>query len=44
MGAKGIKKIQKNGNPARGVMICYVVPRKNTKHGIPSDVYALLFL
>jgi hypothetical protein len=35
MGAKGIQKIQKNGNPAHGVMICYVVPRKNNKHGIP---------
>jgi hypothetical protein len=29
------KKIQKNGKSAHGVMICDVVPRKNTKHGIP---------
>jgi hypothetical protein len=35
MGAKEIQKYQKNGKPAHGVMICDVVPRKNTKHGIP---------
>jgi hypothetical protein len=34
MGAKELKKI-KNSKPAHGVMICDVVPRKNTKHGIP---------
>jgi hypothetical protein len=32
MGAKEIK----NENPTHGVMICDVVPRKNTKHGIPK--------
>jgi hypothetical protein len=30
-----LKKNQKNGKPAHGVMICHVVPRKNTNHGIP---------
>jgi hypothetical protein len=35
MGAKEIKKNQKNGKPAHGVMMCDVVPRKNTKHAIP---------
>jgi hypothetical protein len=29
------KKIQKNGKPMHGVMICDMVPSKNTKHGIP---------
>jgi hypothetical protein len=29
------KKIKKNGKPAHGVMIYDVVPRKNTKPGIP---------
>jgi hypothetical protein len=33
MGAKKIQK--KKGKPAHGVMICDVIPRKNTKHGIP---------
>jgi hypothetical protein len=28
-------KSKKNGKPAHGVMICDIVPRKNTKHGIP---------
>jgi hypothetical protein len=27
---------KKNENPTHGVMICDVVPRKNTKHGIPK--------
>jgi hypothetical protein len=36
MGAKEIqKKIKKNGKLVHGVMIFDVVPRKNTKHGIP---------
>jgi hypothetical protein len=35
MGAKEIQKISKNGKPVHGVMIYDVVPRKNTKHGIP---------
>jgi hypothetical protein len=29
------KKNQKNGKPVHGVMICDVVPSKNTKYGIP---------
>jgi hypothetical protein len=37
MGAKEIQKIQKNKNPACGVMICDVVPRKNIKHDIPKS-------
>jgi hypothetical protein len=36
MGAKEIKKKSKNGKPAHKVMICDVLPRKNTKHGIPT--------
>jgi hypothetical protein len=28
-------KIEKNRKPVHGVMICDVVPWKNTKHGIP---------
>jgi hypothetical protein len=28
-------KNQKNGKPVHGVMICDVLPMKNTKHGIP---------
>jgi hypothetical protein len=35
MRAKEIQKNQKNGKPVHGVMICDVIPRKNTKHGIP---------
>jgi hypothetical protein len=35
MGAKEIQKNSKNGKPAHGVMMCDVVPRKNTKHAIP---------
>jgi hypothetical protein len=35
MGAKEIQKKSKNGKPVHGVMIYYVVPGKNTKHGIP---------
>jgi hypothetical protein len=27
-----LKKKSKNGKPAHGVMICDVVPRKNSKH------------
>jgi hypothetical protein len=34
MAAKEIQKNQKNGKPTHGVMICDVIPRKNTKHGI----------
>jgi hypothetical protein len=29
------KKIKKNGKPVHGVMICDMVPSKNTKHGSP---------
>jgi hypothetical protein len=36
MGAKEIQKKQKNGKTVHGVMICDVIPRKNTKHGIPT--------
>jgi hypothetical protein len=35
MGAKEFKKKSKNSKLAHGVMIYDVVPRKNTKHGIP---------
>jgi hypothetical protein len=35
MGAKEIQKNKKNAKPVHGVMICEVVPRKNTKHCIP---------
>jgi hypothetical protein len=35
MGAKEIQKKSKNGKPVHEVMICEVVPRKNTKHCIP---------
>jgi hypothetical protein len=35
MGAKRNSKKSKNGKLVHGVMICDVVPRKNTKHGIP---------
>jgi hypothetical protein len=35
MGVKEFQKNQKNDKPVHGVMICDVVPRKNTKHGIP---------
>jgi hypothetical protein len=28
-------KFKKNGKPVHGGMICDLVPRKNTKHGIP---------
>jgi hypothetical protein len=35
MGAKEIQKNQKNGKLVHGVMICDLIPRKNTKHGIP---------
>jgi hypothetical protein len=35
MGANEIQKKSKNGKPVHGVMICDVVPSKNTKHGIP---------
>jgi hypothetical protein len=34
MGAKEIQKNQKNGKPVHGVMICDIIPWKNTKHGI----------
>jgi hypothetical protein len=34
-GQRKFKKNQKNVKPVHGVMICDVVPRKNTKHGIP---------
>jgi hypothetical protein len=34
MGPKEIQKNQKNRKPVHGVMICNVVPIKNTKHGI----------
>jgi hypothetical protein len=30
-----VQKNSKNGKPTHGVMICDVVPRKNTKHGMP---------
>jgi hypothetical protein len=37
MGAKKIQENQKKyENLAHGVMICDVVPRKNTKYGIPK--------
>jgi hypothetical protein len=36
MGAKKIQENKKNENLAHGVMICDVVPRKNTKYGIPK--------
>jgi hypothetical protein len=29
------EKNKKNKKPAHGVMICDLVPRKNTKHAIP---------
>jgi hypothetical protein len=35
MGAKEIKKNQKNTKPAHGVMIYDIVPKKNIKHDIP---------
>jgi hypothetical protein len=35
MGAKEIKKIIFFERPVHVVMICDIVPRKNTKHGIP---------
>jgi hypothetical protein len=35
MEANEIQKNQKNKKPAHGVMICDLVPRKNTKHVIP---------
>jgi hypothetical protein len=36
MEAKEVKKkIKKNGKPMHGVIICDVVPRKNTKHSMP---------
>jgi hypothetical protein len=35
MGAKEIQKKSKKGKPVHGVMICDLIPRKNTKHGIP---------
>jgi hypothetical protein len=35
MGAKEIQKNKKNGKPVHGVMICDVIPRKNTKYVIP---------
>jgi hypothetical protein len=35
MGAKEFQKNQKNGKQPHGVIICDVVPRKNTKHSIP---------
>jgi hypothetical protein len=35
MGAKKIQKNQKNGKLVHGVMICDVIARKITKHGIP---------
>jgi hypothetical protein len=35
MGAKVVQKKIKNGKPAHVVMICDVIPRKNTKHVIP---------
>jgi hypothetical protein len=31
------KKIKKNGKLVHGVMICDMVPRKNTKHVIPRS-------
>jgi hypothetical protein len=34
-GQTKFKKNQKNGKPVHGVMIYDVVPRKNTKYGIP---------
>jgi hypothetical protein len=37
MGQRKFKKIQKNENPTRGVMICDALPRKNTKHGIQKS-------
>jgi hypothetical protein len=36
MGSKKIKKNRKNGKPVHGVMICDVIPMKNTKHSIPT--------
>jgi hypothetical protein len=35
MGAKVSNKNQKIGKPVHGVMICDVVPGKNTMHAIP---------
>jgi hypothetical protein len=35
MGAKEFQKKSKKGKPVHGVMICDVIPRKITKHGIP---------
>jgi hypothetical protein len=29
------KKNQKNGKTVHGVMVCDIVPGKNTKHGMP---------
>jgi pantothenate kinase type III len=39
MGAKEIQKNQKNGKPIHGVMICDVVPKKNTKMENQCHVY-----
>jgi hypothetical protein len=37
MGERKFKKIKKkNGKPVHGVMICDIILRKNTKHGIPT--------
>jgi hypothetical protein len=36
-GQRKFKKFKKNENPACGVMICDVVPRKNIKHDIPKS-------
>jgi hypothetical protein len=35
MGGKEIQKNPKIGKPAHGVMVCYVVPRKNNRHDMP---------
>jgi hypothetical protein len=34
-GQRKFKTKSKNGKPMHGVMICDIIPWKNTKHGIP---------
>jgi hypothetical protein len=34
-GQRKFQKKSKNGKPVHGVMICDIIPWKNTKHGIP---------